>query len=70
MAKGGDWMEKEADRESSAGTKGAFSKKAAKAGESTSKFASEKSSAPGKLGKQARMAKMFAKGRAAKSQSK
>lgn len=69
MAKGG-WMTDESEREKSAGTKGKFSAKAAKAGVSTSKYASEKAHAPGALGKEARMAKMFAKGRAAKHSSK
>lgn len=36
--------------------KGEFRKKAEKAGESTREFAEEKASAPGKLGKQARLA--------------
>lgn len=35
---------------------GAFSSKAKKAGESTAEYAKEKASAPGKLGKQARLA--------------
>ena len=35
---------------------GAFSAKAKKAGKTTAEFASEKSDAPGKLGKQARLA--------------
>lgn len=39
------------------GTKGLFTKKAKAAGESVQKFAKEKSSAPGKLGKEARFAK-------------
>lgn len=40
---------------------GAFSAKAKAAGQSTAAFASEKASAPGLLGKQARLAKTFAK---------
>jgi hypothetical protein len=39
-----------------ANSHGQFAAKAKKAGESTAEFASEKSSAPGKLGKQARLA--------------
>lgn len=41
--------------------KGSFSKKAKAAGESVSEYASEKSGASGKLGKQARLAKTFKK---------
>ncbi len=41
--------------------KGKFAAKAAKAGKSTSEYASEKSDAPGTLGKEARLAKTFAK---------
>jgi hypothetical protein len=36
--------------------KGLFARKAARAGESTSEFAREKASAPGALGKEARLA--------------
>lgn len=39
---------------------GAFSAKAAAAGKSTAQYAKEKASAPGQLGKQARLAKAFA----------
>ncbi len=39
------------------GNKGKFSAKATKAGESTAEYASEKASAPGTLGKEARLAK-------------
>ena len=38
---------------------GAFSAKAEKAGKSTAAYASEKSDAPGRLGKQARLAKVL-----------
>lgn len=41
--------------------KGVFSKKAAKAGKSTPEFAQEKASAPGKLGKEARLAMTLSK---------
>lgn len=37
--------------------KGLFKEKAEKAGESTKEYAAEKASAPGKLGKEARLAK-------------
>ncbi len=40
---------------------GAFSAKAKKSGESTAEFAKEKSDAPGKLGKQARLAVTLSK---------
>lgn len=40
---------------------GSFSAKAKAAGESTSAFAAQKASAPGLLGKQARLAQTFAK---------
>ena len=39
---------------------GAFSAKAKKAGKSTAEYAEEKSSAPGTLGKQARLAETLA----------
>lgn len=39
--------------------KGAFTKKADAAGKSVAEYASEKSDAPGKLGKEARLAKAF-----------
>lgn len=38
-------------------TKGTFSAKAKRAGESTAEYADAKASAPGKLGKEARLAK-------------
>ena len=41
--------------------KGKFSAKAAKAGKSTAEYASEKASAPGTLGKEARLAQTFEK---------
>lgn len=41
--------------------KGLFAGKAAKAGKSTSEYASEKASAPGALGKEARLSQTFAK---------
>lgn len=53
----GNWM-KDAVKPSSHGV---FAKKAAKAGKSTAEFASEKSDAPGKLGKEAQLAQTFAK---------
>jgi hypothetical protein len=40
--------------------KGAFKAKAEKAGKSTSEFAREKASAPGKLGREARLAETLA----------
>lgn len=55
-----NWMKKEGEREKHAGTKGAFSAKAEHAGMSTQAYAHKKESAPGKLGKQARMAERFA----------
>lgn len=64
------WMQEESEREKSAGTKGKFSAKAARAGMSTSEYAKKEARAPGKLGKEARMAKMYAKGRAAKRHKK
>lgn len=39
--------------------KGSFTAKAKRAGKSVQEYASEKASAPGKLGKQARLAKTF-----------
>lgn len=53
------WMQREAAREQRAGTKGAFSAKARAAGESTAQYAREKEHAPGRLGRQARMALRF-----------
>ncbi len=41
--------------------KGTFTKKANAAGESVGEFAKEKAGAPGKLGKQARLAETFRK---------
>lgn len=64
------WLSEESAREKSAGTKGKFGAKAAKAGMSTSAYAAKESHAPGKLGEEARMAKMYAKGRAAKRHKK
>ncbi len=46
--------------------KGKFSAKAAKAGKSTAEYADEKASAPGTLGKEARLAKTFEKMRGKK----
>ena len=40
---------------------GAFSEKAKEAGKTTAQYAEEKADAPGKLGKQARLAKTFSK---------
>lgn len=51
MAKSKKWMSK-----AFAGSHGQFKAKAEKAGESTATFAKEKAGAPGKLGKQARLA--------------
>jgi hypothetical protein len=53
------WMQNESNREKSAGTKGAFSGAAAKAGKSTREYVEEKKDAPGKTGKRARMALMY-----------
>ena len=52
----GNWIEKATSK-----NKGAFSAKAKKAGESTSAYAASKSSAPGKLGKEARLAETLGK---------
>ncbi len=41
--------------------KGVFKAKAEKAGESTAEYASEKASAPGALGREARLAQTFSK---------
>lgn len=43
------------------GNKGAFSSKAKAAGKSTAEYAREKASAPGKLGKEARLSQTLAK---------
>lgn len=51
MAKSEKWMAK-----AFANSHGQFKAKAARAGKSTAKFAREKEHAPGKLGKQARLA--------------
>ena len=53
MAK--DWIEKANLKE------GAFTKKAKKAGKGVQEYAAEKADAPGKTGKQARLAQTFAK---------
>jgi hypothetical protein len=58
------WMSKESKREKKSGTKGIFAAAAARKGESTSEFAHEKEHASGKVGERARMALMYAKGRA------
>lgn len=47
------WM-----KEAFAGSHGQFKAKAEKAGKSTAEFAKEKSAAPGRLGKQARLAEV------------
>lgn len=60
------WMSDESAREKKAGTKGKFSAKAARAGMSTPAYARKEAHAPGELGQEARMSKMYAKGRAAK----
>ncbi len=49
--------------------KGAFSSKAKAAGKSTAEFASEKAGAPGKLGKEARLAKTLMSMHKPRSQS-
>lgn len=59
VAKKGGWMQDESNREKQAGTKGAFSASAAKAGKTTQQYAEEKKDAPGKVGRRARMAAMF-----------
>lgn len=67
MSKG--WMSDEDAREKKAGTKGSFSREAHKRGYSTSEFARKEASDPKastKMKRKANMAKMFAKGRAAK----
>lgn len=51
MAKSKKWIAK-----ATANAKGQFAAKAKKAGKTTREFAREKASAPGKLGKQARLA--------------
>jgi hypothetical protein len=43
-------------KDATAGAHGQFKEKAERAGESTKEFAKEKASAPGKLGKEARLA--------------
>lgn len=53
MAKSKKWMSA-----AFAGSHGQFKAKAAKAGKSTAAFAQEKEDAPGKLGKQARLAEV------------
>jgi hypothetical protein len=58
-----NWMQKESNREKSAGTKGVFSRAAARAGESTSEYAHEKEHAPGVTGQRARLALTYAKAR-------
>jgi hypothetical protein len=63
------WMSDESKREEKAGTKGSFSRAAKKAGMSTSAYAKKEASDPHastKMKRKANMAKMFAKGRAAK----
>lgn len=56
-----NWMADEASREKHAGTKGSFSRKAARAGYSTQAYAHLKEHAPGRTGKQARLAETYAK---------
>lgn len=53
MAKSKHWM-----KAAFAGSHGQFKAKAARAGKSTAEFAREKASAPGRLGKQARLAEV------------
>lgn len=53
MAKSKHWMQK-----AFSGSHGQFSAKAERAGKSTAEFAKEKEAAPGKLGKQARLAEV------------
>lgn len=52
-----NWMKSSVKPEN----KGKFSAKAAAAGKSTSEYAAEKASAPGTLGKEARLAQTFEK---------
>jgi hypothetical protein len=51
------WIQKADSAMKAKGTKGLFGRKAKAAGMSTQAYASKKSSAPGKLGKEARFAK-------------
>jgi hypothetical protein len=53
-----DWMEKASAKMKSKGTVGLFTKKAKAAGKSVGAYAAKESSAPGKLGKEARFAKV------------
>ena len=57
-----DWMK----RAVKPSRKGVFAAKAKAAGESTAEYADNKASAPGTLGKEARLAKSFAKFRPGK----
>ena len=58
-----NWMQAESKREKRAGTKGSFSRSAERAGMSTQAYARKEEHAPGKTGKRARMALMYAKAR-------
>jgi hypothetical protein len=58
-----NWMQAESKREKHAGTKGSFSRSAERAGMSTQAYARKEEHAPGKTGKRARMALMYAKAR-------
>lgn len=66
MAKKEKWMQ-DAVPESH---KGKFSRKAARAGMSTAEYARKEKDAPGTLGKEARLARVFAKERPKKRASK
>lgn len=69
MAKSKGWMSDESKREEKSGTKGSFSREAHKRGYSTSEFARKEAHDPHastKMKRKANMAKMYAKGRAAK----
>ena len=56
-----NWMAGEARREKHAGTKGSFSRAAARAGYSTPAYAKLKEHAPGRLGRRARLAETYEK---------
>ena len=60
------WMQKVKSEMEEKGTTGKFARKAKRAGKSTSEYAREKAKSKGKLGKEARLAKTFAKFRSKK----
>jgi hypothetical protein len=67
------WMSDESKREEKAGTKGSFSRAAAKRGMSTSELAKKELASPtasAKMKHRASMAKMYAKGRAAQKRGR